>query len=60
MTNTSEMTNTELQAALIEAVAQSNRYFEDGNWALSEYWHVHAVLLQSVLENVRRVAISQH
>lgn len=47
MTNTAEMTNSQLQAALAEAVEWSNWYFDDCNWSLSEQWHVRAVDLQA-------------
>lgn len=46
MTNKAEMTNTELQAALLEAVETSNRYFEDGDFRMAEQWHLRAVELQ--------------
>lgn len=45
MTNIAEMTNTELEAALNEAVNTSNWYFGD-NETLCEYWHLRACELQ--------------
>lgn len=52
MTNIAEMTNTELGINLDEAVEQSNWYFMDQNWPLSERWHLRAVELQA--EQYRR------
>lgn len=54
MTNTAEMTNTELQAALAEAVEWSNWHFEDQNWRMSEQWHLRAVELQAAVERRSR------
>lgn len=50
MTNKARMTNNELQAALLEAVETSNRYFDDRDWRMAEQWHLRAVELQQKLE----------
>lgn len=50
MTNTAEMTNSELEAALAEAVDWSNWHFDDQNWHLAERWHLRAVQLTNELE----------
>lgn len=47
MTNTAEMTNSDLQAALAEAVEWSNWHFEDQNWHMAERWHNRACGLQA-------------
>lgn len=52
ITNIARMTNTELRAALIDAVACSNRYFYSSNWRLSRYWHYRAVELQQALDRL--------
>lgn len=49
MTNTTEMTNTERQARLAEAVEMSNWYFDAHDWRLAEQWHLRAVELQQQL-----------
>jgi hypothetical protein len=49
MTNIAEMTNTELEAALREAVQTSNFYFADNEW-LCEQWHLKACDLQAELD----------
>lgn len=54
MTNTAEMTNTELEAALAEAVDWSNWYFDDSNWKMAELWHLKAVELQAAVERRSR------
>jgi hypothetical protein len=51
------MTNTELHAALAEAVEWSNWHFSDQNWHLAERWHLQAVRYTNELE--RRRASSQ-
>jgi hypothetical protein len=44
------MTNTDLQAALAEAVTWSNWYFEASEWWLAEQWHLVAVELQAEID----------
>jgi hypothetical protein len=44
------MTNTELQAALADAVDLSNWYFDDQNWHLAEYWHLRAVEVLALMD----------
>lgn len=54
ITNTAEMTNTELRAALDEAVDWSNWHFEAEDWNLSEQWHLRAVELHEAVERRSR------
>lgn len=54
MTNTAEMTNTELQAALAEAVTWSNWYFDEQNWAMAEQWGLRAEELQAAADRRSR------
>jgi hypothetical protein len=56
MTNTAEMTNTQLRAALDEAVRWSNWYFDGGEWWLAEQWHLKATDLQAALDARRPLA----
>lgn len=58
MTNTAEMTNSDLEAALAEAVEWSNWHFDDQNWRLAEQWHLRAVQYTNELE--RRTTFAQH
>lgn len=53
MTNTAEMTNTELQAAYEEACRKSNAFFDVRRFAQAKTWHEEAVRLQ--LEQLRRL-----
>lgn len=54
MTNTAEMTNTDLQAALDEAVDWSNWFFEGEDFAAAEQWHLRAVDLQAAVDRRSR------
>lgn len=57
MTNSREMTNTQLDVALAEAVAMSNWWFDDQNWTLAEWWGLRAEELHAEVER-RRCASS--
>jgi hypothetical protein len=55
MTNTAEMTNTDLEAAYAEACRKSNAFFDVRDYRQAKKWHEEAVRLQLLqLERINR------